>query len=45
MGEACTRFYWENLRKRDHWRDPGIVGRIILKWIFRKWDVVVYGLD
>jgi len=38
-GEACTGFWWENLRKRDHWGDPGIGGRIILRWIFRKWDV------
>jgi hypothetical protein len=22
----------------DHWDDPGVDGRIILRWIFRKWD-------
>jgi len=38
-GEAYTGFWWENLRKRDHLEDPGVDGRIILKWIFRKWDV------
>ena len=33
---------WGNLRDRDHLRDSGIDGRIILKWIFRKWDVGVW---
>jgi hypothetical protein len=23
----------------DHLGDPGVDGRIILRWIFRKWDV------
>jgi hypothetical protein len=27
--------------ERDHWGDPGVDGRIILRRIFRKWDVVV----
>jgi hypothetical protein len=29
--------YRGNLRERDHFEDPGIDGRIILRWIFRKW--------
>jgi len=24
-----------------HWGDPGVDGRIILRWIFRKWEEVV----
>jgi hypothetical protein len=40
-GEACTVFWWRNLREIDHWGDPGVDGWIILRWIFRKWDVGV----
>jgi len=25
--------------ERDYWGDPGVDGSIILRWIFRKWDV------
>jgi len=37
--------YWvlvRNLRERNHLGDPVIDGRIILRWTFRKWDVVVW---
>jgi hypothetical protein len=27
--------------ERDNWGDPGVDGMIILRWIFRKWDVGV----
>jgi hypothetical protein len=37
-------FWWGNLKERDHLENPGIDGRVILKWIFRKWDGG-HGLD
>ena len=42
-GEGYTGLWWGNLRERDHWGNPGVDGRIILSWIFRKWDV--WGMD
>ena len=38
-GEAYTGLLWENRRERDHMGDPDVDGKIILRWIFRKWDV------
>jgi hypothetical protein len=31
--------WWGNLRVRGHLEDQGVVERIILRRIFRKWDV------
>jgi hypothetical protein len=39
--EAYREFWWEKLRERDHLGDPSVDGRIILRRIFRKWDVGV----
>jgi len=40
--EVHTGFWWGNLRERDCLEDPGLDGRTILKWIFRKWSVGVW---
>jgi hypothetical protein len=40
MGEGIG--VWGNLRERDQWGGPSIDGNIILRWIFRKWDVGVW---
>jgi len=31
-----TGFWWGNLRERDHFEDPGLDGRLILRRIFRR---------
>jgi len=43
-GRGVHRFWWESPREGDHWGDPDIDGRIILRRIFRKWEGVG-GLD
>jgi len=51
MGGVCStrgerrgvyRVVVGNLREREHLGDTNIDGRIILRWIFRKWDVGVW---
>jgi hypothetical protein len=39
--EGCTGCWWGNLWERGRWGDPDVDGRIILRWMFRKWEVVV----
>jgi len=40
--EAYTEFWWGNLREGNRLGDPGVDGKIILRWIFKKWDVGVW---
>jgi len=47
MGGACSNiwrgkvyagFWWGNMRERGLLEDPDVDGRILLIWIFMKWD-------
>ena len=37
--ENCMQGFVGKLRERGHLEDPDIVRRILLKWIFKKWEV------
>jgi hypothetical protein len=36
--KMCTEFWCGDLRKRNHLKDLGVDGSIILKLAFKKWD-------
>jgi hypothetical protein len=43
--EVHTGFLWGDLREGDNFGAPGVDGRIILNWIFKKWDGAWIGLS
>jgi hypothetical protein len=44
-GRGVCRVLLGNPEGKSHLEDPGKDGRIILSWIFRKWDVGGHRLD
>jgi hypothetical protein len=42
--DVHTGFWCGDLREGGHLGDPGVDGRIILKWIFKKWNRTWTGL-
>jgi hypothetical protein len=40
-GDVYRVLVWD-LRERDHWEDPGVDRRILLRGIFIKWNVGVW---
>jgi hypothetical protein len=43
--EVHKGFCWGDLREGGHFGDPGLDGRKILKWVFKKWDGAWAGLS
>jgi hypothetical protein len=41
-GRGVYRVLMGKMREGDYWGDPGVDGMIILRRIFRKWDVGVW---
>jgi hypothetical protein len=42
MEERGGSFWWEDLMKGDHLEDRSLDGRIILNWIYKKCDSVLW---
>ena len=41
-GKAYIGLLCKNRKEREHMGDPDVEGKIILRWIFRKWDVELW---
>jgi hypothetical protein len=36
-GQMRAEFWWGNPKEKNYLEDPGIDGRTIVNWIFKKW--------
>jgi hypothetical protein len=41
-GGMHIEYWWESRKKGDQWEDQDVGGRTLLKWIFEKYDRIVW---
>jgi hypothetical protein len=44
-GAVCAGLWWGDLMERYYLEDKGVDVRIILKWVFKKWDGITDWID
>jgi hypothetical protein len=47
MGErrGAYRVWWQNQKVTDQLEDPGVDGRIVIRWIFAEWKWGTHWID
>ena len=45
VDEMCIQSLVSNSEEEDHLKDPGVDGRMTLKWILKPWDGIMNWID